>query len=95
LKYNVSHWVIEENGFQKAIRQDKSIREFASGHAIFLEGHETYKNKFDPIYGVTAMRPMFEQKISLPYLSFEAQEKVNLYTSQLVYFSSAKTKVKA
>ena len=94
-KYNCSHWVIEENGFQKAIRQDASIREFASQHGIFLEGHETYKNKFDPIYGVTAMRPMFQDKIiSLPYLSFEAQEKVNLYTSQLVYFSSAKNKSK-
>ena len=95
-KYNCSHWVIEENGFQKAIRQDKSIREFASSHGIFLEGHETYKNKFDPVYGVTAMRPMFQEKIiSLPYLSFEAQEKVNLYTSQLVYFSSAKNKSKS
>ena len=94
-KYNLSHWVIEENGFQKAIRQDTSIREFASGHGIFLEGHETYKNKFDPIFGVTAMRPMFQEKIiSLPYLGFEAQEKVNLYTSQLVYFSSAKNKSK-
>ena len=36
-KYNCSHWVIEENGFQKAIRQDKSIRDFASQHVIFLE----------------------------------------------------------
>ena len=95
LKYNLSHWVIEENGFQKAIRQDTSIREFASKHGIFLEGHETFKNKFDPLYGVTAMRPMFQEKnISLPYLSFQAQEKVNLYTSQLVYFSSAKNKSK-
>ena len=95
-KYNLSHWVIEENGFQKAIRQDRSIREFASTHGIFLEGHETYKNKFDPVYGVTAMRPMYQEEIiSLPYLSFEAQEKVNLYTSQLVYFSSAKNKSKS
>ncbi|MAV33537.1 MAG: hypothetical protein CMQ02_08900 [Gammaproteobacteria bacterium] len=95
LKYNLSHWVIEENGFQKAIRQDRSIRDFASKHGVFLEGHETFKNKFDPLYGVTAMRPMFQEKnISLPYLSFEAQEKVNLYTSQLVYFSSAKNKSK-
>jgi len=95
MKYNLSHWVIEENGFQKAIRQDRSIREFSSSHGIFLEGHETFKNKFDPLYGVTAMRPMFQEKnISLPYLSFEAQEKVNLYTSQLVYFSSAKNKSK-
>jgi len=95
-RYNCSHWVIEENGFQKAIRQDRSIKDFASGHGIFLEGHETYRNKFDPIYGVTAMRPLFaEQLISLPYLGFEAQEKVNLYTSQLVYFSSAKNKSKS
>ena len=94
-KYNCSHWVIEENGFQKAIRQDKSIREFASAHGVFLEGHETYSNKFDPIFGVTAVRPMFQEKIiNLPYLGFEAQEKVNLYTSQLVYFSSAKNKSK-
>ena len=42
------------------------------------------------------MRPLFqEEKISLPYLSYEAQEKVNLYTSQLVYFSSAKNKSKS
>jgi len=95
-QYNCSHWVIEENGFQKAIRQDISIREFASAHGVFLEGHETRNQKFDQIYGVTAMRPMFqEQIISLPYLSFEAQEKVNLYTSQLVYFSSARNKSKA
>ena len=95
MKYGLSHWVVEENGFQKAIRQDKSIREFASGHGIFLEGHETHRNKFDPMYGVTAMRPMFQEKnISLPYLGYEAQEKVNLYTSQLVYFSSARNKSK-
>jgi len=92
-KYGLSHWVIEENGFQKAIRQDPSIRDFAGKHGIFLEGTQTYSNKHDPIFGVTAMRPMFENKlINLPYRSFEAQEKVNLYTSQLVYFSSAQNK---
>ena len=92
-KYNLAHWVIEENGFQRAIRQDKSIRDFAAKHGIFLEGTQTYGNKHDPIYGVTAMRPLFANKlINLPYRSFEAQEKVNLYTSQLVYFSSAQNK---
>ena len=41
------------------------------------------------------MRPMFqEQNINLPYLGYEAQEKVNLYTSQLVYFSSARNRSK-
>ena len=39
------------------------------------------------------MRPLFANKlINLPYRSFEAQEKVNLYRSQLVYFSSAQNK---
>jgi len=92
-KYNLAHWVIEENGFQRAIRQDKSIREFAAKHGVFLEGTQTYGNKHDPVYGVTAMRPLFANKlINLPYRSFEAQEKVNLYRSQLVYFSSAQNK---
>ena len=48
-KYTCSHWVIEENGFQKAIRQDESIRVFAATHGIFLEGHETRNQKFDPL----------------------------------------------
>ncbi len=92
-EYNLAHWVIEENGFQRAIRQDKSIREFAAKHGVFLEGTQTYGNKHDPVYGVTAMRPLFANKlINLPYRSFEAQEKVNLYRSQLVYFSSAQNK---
>jgi len=94
--YNCSHWVIEENGFQKAIRQDVSIKQFASQHGVFLEGHETRNQKFDPLFGVTAMRPMFaDQLINLPYGGFEAQEKINLYTSQLVYFSSAKNRSKS
>ena len=92
-KYCLSPWVIEENGFQRAIRQDQSIKDFAGRPGIFLEGTQTYSTKHDPIYGVTAMRPLFEQQlISLPYNGFEAQEKVNLYKSQLVYFSSAQNK---
>jgi len=95
-EYNCSHWVIEENGFQKAIRQDVSIKEFANRHGVFLEGHETRNQKFDPLFGVTAMRPMFADKIiNLPYSGFEAQEKINLFTSQLVYFSSARNKSKS
>ena len=95
-EYNCSHWVIEENGFQKAIRQDVSIKDFANRHGVFLEGHETRNQKFDPLFGVTAMRPMFADKIiNLPYSGFEAQEKINLFTSQLVYFSSARNKSKS
>ena len=43
---------MEENGFQKAIRQDESIRVFAATHGIFLEGHETRNQK-----SISGIRP--------------------------------------
>jgi len=89
-KYNLAHWVIEENGFQKAIRQDTEIKDYSSRMGIHLEGHQTQKNKFDPIYGVGSMQQLFEQKlISLPYGDTESETKSNIYRRQLIYFSSA------
>ena len=87
--YNCYHWVIEENGFQKAIRQDETTKQFANMHGIKLEGHETHKNKWDERFGVTALAPMFaEHKIVLPFSSPEAQSKSIAYTKQLSYFAS-------
>jgi len=89
-KYNLSHWVIEENGFQKAIRQDTELKDYCSRNGIYLEGHQTQKNKYDPIYGVGSMQQMFEQKlINLPYGDTESETKSNIYRRQLIYFSSA------
>ena len=89
-KYHLAHWVIEENGFQKAIRQDEKIKDYTSKMGIHLEGHQTQKNKFDPIYGVGSMQQLFEQKlISLPYGDTESETKSNIYRRQLIYFSSA------
>ena len=92
-KYGLAHWVIEENGFQKAIRQDEKIKDYSSRMGIHLEGHQTQKNKFDPIYGVGSMQSLFEQKlISLPYGDTESETKSNIYRRQLIYFSSAASK---
>ena len=92
-KYKLAHWVIEENGFQKAIRQDTELKEYCARFGIHLEGHQTQKNKFDPIYGVGSMQQLFEQKlISLPYGSAESETKSNIYRRQLIYFSSAASK---
>ena len=89
-KYGLAHWVIEENGFQKAIRQDRDIKDYCSRFGIYLEGHQTQKNKYDPIYGVGSMQQMFEQKlINLPYGDTESETKSNIYRRQLIYFSSA------
>ena len=92
-KYSLAHWVIEENGFQKAIRQDEKIKDYCSRFGIYLEGHQTQKNKYDPIYGVGSMQQLFEQKlINLPYGDTESETKSNIYRRQLIYFSSAASK---
>ena len=91
--YNLSHWVIEENGFQRAIRQDKDLKDYCSRTGIYLEGHQTQKNKFDPIFGVGSMRELFrEELISLPYGSAESETKSNIYRRQLIYFSTGASK---
>ena len=60
-----------------------------NARGIVLEGHETYKNKWDPAFGVTAMANLFDdKKIILPYASPEAQMKTDLYKKQLIYFAS-------
>ena len=94
--YGLAHWVIEENGFQKAIRQDKEIRDYSARHGIHLEGHQTQKNKFDPIFGVGSMKQLFQEKlISLPYGSTESETKSNIYRRQLIYFSTSASRGKS
>jgi len=91
--YNLSHWVIEENGFQRAIRQDRDLKDYTTRVGIYLEGHQTQKNKFDPIFGVGSMRELFkEELISLPYGSAESETKSNIYRRQLIYFSTGASK---
>ena len=86
-KYDLAHWIVEENGFQTAIRQDENIKEFILRTGILLQGHLTGKNKHDPLYGVGAMSELFDaNKIHLPYGNSESQAKIDSYKRQLVYF---------
>ena len=92
-KYGLAHWIIEENGFQRAIRQDRELREWTSRNGVHLEGHQTQKNKFDPYFGVGAMSEMFDKElINLPYGNTDSQSKSNIYRRQLLYFSNAASK---
>jgi hypothetical protein len=89
-KYFLSHWVVEENGFQRAIGQDKEIRNWAASAGVRIEGHQTYKNKWDPVFGVTSMVGMYEnQKINLPWGDPRTKNKVGIFRQQLLYFSQA------
>ena len=96
-KYQCRHWVIEENNFQKAIRQDPRIKQFANVNAIKLEGHETYKNKWDSRFGISTLSPMFDDRlIVLPFANAESQAKSEMYRKQLMFFgSSGKNKYKS
>ena len=86
-KYDLQHWVIEENGFQSAIRQDDKIKEFVLRSGVTMQGHITGKNKHDPMYGVGSMAGLFENhKIHLPTGNSESLAKVNAYRTQLLYF---------
>ena len=92
-KYGLAHWIIEENGFQRAIRQDRELKEWTSARGIHLEGHQTQTNKFDPYFGVGAMSELFEKGlVNLPYGSADSQNKSNIYRRQLLYFSNAANK---
>ena len=92
-KYGLAHWIIEENGFQRAIRQDRELREWTSQKGVHLEGHQTQKKKFDPYFGVGSMSEMFEKElINLPYGNTDSQSKSNIYRRQLLYFSNAANK---
>jgi hypothetical protein len=85
--YDLQHWIIEENGFQTAIRQDDKIKDFVLRSGITMQGHVTGKNKHDPMYGVGSMAGLFEnQKIFLPTGNSESLAKVNAYRQQLLYF---------
>ena len=81
------HWIVEENGFQSAIRQDASIKEFTLRTGITVQGHLTGKNKHDPLYGVGAMADLFEdRRIHLPVGDGVSNAKVQQYRQQLLYF---------
>jgi len=88
-QYDLAHWVIEENAFQSAIRQDDGLKDYARLNGIYLEGHITSaQNKWDETYGVTTMAPMFEdQRINLPYRDSAAQVKSDMYQRQLIHFA--------
>jgi hypothetical protein len=92
-KYQCSHWIIEENGFQRAIRQDRELKEWTASRGIHLEGHQTQKNKFDPYFGVGSMSELFDKGlVNLPYGNADSQNKSNIYRRQLLYFSNAANK---
>lgn len=86
--YGVRHWVIEDNLYHTAIRDDPRIVEYCRQNDIFLEGHQTLMNKHDPFFGLTAMRRLFYEKlVNLPTGDETSRAKTMLYEQQLLAYS--------
>jgi len=58
-RYGVMEWRIEENGLNKYISQDEEMVRWLRGRGVAVQGHQTGRNKWDPMYGVASMANMF------------------------------------
>lgn len=54
-KYGVVEWVVETNGFQGFLAQDREVNNFLAGRGALVRPHHTGTNKTDPNFGVAAM----------------------------------------
>lgn len=86
--YGCHEWVVEINGFQRAIVVDPEITTWARANNVRIEPHRTGLNKTDPSYGVGSQDRLFRAGlIDLPYGDPVSRAKVDAYIKQLVSFS--------
>lgn len=90
--YGVHHWVVEDNGFQRAIRRDRDVIEWANANGVYLEGHVTGSIKTDPNFGVGSISGYFKQgKVNLPYGTPEARLASDTWLQQAYLFTDQPT----
>lgn len=88
MKYRISEWRIERNGFQGFLVHDRELNEFCSSRGTIIRPHFTGQNKHDTDFGVASMTSLFNnwenkhQLIELP--STHGQESCKQLVEQLV-----------
>ena len=88
VKYAISEWRIEKNGFQGFLVHDREITEFCSARGTIIRPHFTGANKHDSDFGVSSMTTLFagyedgHQLVELP--STHGQESAKSLVEQLV-----------
>ena len=88
VKYRISEWRIERNGFQGFLVHDRELNEFCSTRGTIIKPHFTGQNKHDTDFGVASMTSLFSnwqnknQLIELP--STHGQESCKQLVEQLV-----------
>lgn len=93
-RYGVRTWVVERNGYQEAVLQDRDIVEFSSQNGISLVPHYTDRhNKMHPDFGVPAQFVLFRRGlIDLPAGDAQSIDKVRLYEQQILNFEPETSK---
>ena len=96
VKYRISEWRIERNGFQGFLVHDRELNEFCSTRGTVIKPHFTGQNKHDTDFGVASMASLFSnwenknQMIELP--STHGQESCKQLVEQLVTWSPSAPK---
>lgn len=95
-RYQIVEWVIEKNGFQGFLAQDREVNAYLSSRGCIVRPHFTGDNKRDPDFGVAAMSGLFkgwqngENLIELP--SAHMSEGVKAMIEQLVTWAPGMAK---
>jgi hypothetical protein len=102
VKYGISEWRIERNGFQGFLVHDREVNEFCAARGSVIRPHFTGQNKHDVDFGVASMTVLWNgwqdghQLIELP--STHGQESAKQLIEQLITWApempkSAKTDI--
>ncbi len=87
--YRVIDWVVEMNSLQKMVFQDDTeLRKRLSDLGALVIPHiTTGKTKWDPVWGVEGLRPLFDQTLySLPYKDRDGKNASDDVISELRVF---------
>ena len=89
----IDHWatvhrpsvlVVEQNNFQKALVRDTRLDALAKRHGFRIEGHQTGRNKLDPVMGVSAMASSFVRgEISIPWADDVTRGRMGVLVDEL------------
>ena len=88
IKYSITEWRIEKNGFQGFLVHDRELNDFCAARGTMIRPHFTGSNKHDEGFGVAAMAMLFNgwkegtQLIELP--STAISEAAKAMVEQLV-----------
>lgn len=67
-RYRPSRWIIEQNNWQKALVRDERLERLGARYGFEVIPHQTSRNKYDPIVGITMMPSSFaDDEIRIPW----------------------------